>query len=150
MSVSNCARLVWKYKWHWNRKLLSLSSLVLLKMLEMWALVLYKLILRPEVWLVFRILTSQPSTLANCSLVLSLWWSLDCEQVKDVSLLTVKLVIGLVVEASSQLGLLSIEMILGPETGKTVQPSWIVLEEDLGEEWSLWWICFEHHRAFGR
>ena len=34
----------------------------------------------------------------------------------------VVLVIGLVVEASSQLGSLSVEMILGPGTGKTVWP----------------------------
>ena len=34
----------------------------------------------------------------------------------------VVLVIGLVVEAFSQLGSLSVEMILGPETGKTVWP----------------------------
>ena len=66
-------------------------------------------------------LTSWSSTLANCSLVLSLQWSLDCKQVKDVGLLAVLvLVIGLA-GAFSQLGLLSAEMILGPEIGKTVQ-----------------------------
>ena len=63
---------------------------------------------------------SQLSTSANCSLVFSLQWGLDHEQVEDVGLLAiVVLVIGLV-EASSQLGLLSAEMILGPETDKTV------------------------------
>ena len=33
--------------------------------------------------------------------------------------------------ASSQLGSLSIGIILGPETGETVWPGWIVLEGDL-------------------
>ena len=46
------------------------------------------------------------------------------------------LVLGLA-GVSSQLGSLSIETILGPGTGKTVQPGWIVLEEDLREEWPL-------------
>ena len=45
-----------------------------------------------------------------------------------------KLVLGLVVGASSQLGSLSAGTILGPETGETVQAGWIVLEEDLGDE----------------
>ena len=66
-------------------------------------------------------LTSWSSTLVNCSLVLLLQWGLDCKQVKDVGLLAVLvLVIGLA-GAFSQLGLLSAEMILGPEIGKTVQ-----------------------------
>jgi len=47
------------------------------------------------------------------------------------------LVIGLVVGASSQLGSLSAETILGPETGGTVWAGWIVLERDLGDEWPL-------------
>ena len=94
---------------------------------------------------------SQPSMSANYSLVFSLWWSLDHEQVEDVGLLTViALVAGLVVGAFSQLGLLSTEMIFGPVTDKTVWPGWIVLERDLGDEWSLWWICLEYCRAFGR
>jgi len=46
---------------------------------------------------------------------------LDHEWLEDVRL-AVKLVIGLVVGAFSQLGLLSTEMILGPETGETVWP----------------------------
>jgi len=62
---------------------------------------------------------------------------LDCEQVEEVGLLAVKLVIGLVVGASSQLGSLSAGTILGPETGKTVQAGWIVLKRDLGDEWPL-------------
>ena len=37
-------------------------------------------------------------------------------------------------EASSQLGSLSAGTILRPETGKTVQPGWIVLEGDPGDE----------------
>ena len=82
-------------------------------------------------------LTSRLSTSANCSLVLSLRQGFDYEQVEDVGLLAILfLVLGLV-GASSQLGLLSTGMILGPETGETVWPSWIVLEEDLGDEWPL-------------
>ena len=86
----------------------------------MQALVLLTLVLGLEVWLVFRVLVSQPSMLASCSLVLLLWWGLDYEQVEDVGLLAVKLVIGLVVEAFSQLRSLFTEIILRPETGKTV------------------------------
>ena len=97
--MSNCTRLAQKYKRYWNKKLLSLSDLVLLKMSEMWALVSYELVLELEVWLELRVLVSWPSTSANCSLVLSLWWDLDHEQVEDIGLLTVKLVIGLVVGA---------------------------------------------------
>jgi len=62
---------------------------------------------------------------------------LDCEQVEEVGLLAVKLVIGLVVGASSQLGSLSAGTILGPGTGKTVRPGWNVLEGDLRDEWPL-------------
>jgi len=69
---------------------------------------------------------SQPSTLANCLLVLSLQWDFDYEQVEEVDLLDIKLVIRLVVGASSQLELLSTVIILGPETGETVWPGWIV------------------------
>ena len=63
--------------------------------------------------------------------------SLDYERVEEVGLLVIKLVIGLVVEASSQLGLLSTETIFGPGTGENVQPGWIVLEGVLGDEWPL-------------
>ena len=59
--------------------------------------------------------------LANCSLVFSLQQGLNCEQVEDMGLLAVKLVVGLVAGAFSQLGSLSAGMILGPGTGKTVQ-----------------------------
>jgi len=62
---------------------------------------------------------------------------LDHEQVEEVDLLAVKLVIRLVVGASSQLGSLSAGMILGPGTGETVWLGWIVLEGDLGDEWPL-------------
>jgi len=62
---------------------------------------------------------------------------LNHERVEEVGLLAVKLVIGLVVEVSSQLGSLSAGTILGPETGETVQPDWIVLEGDLGDEQPL-------------
>ena len=68
----------------------------------------------------------------------------------DVGLLTVKLVIGLVVGASSQLGSLSTGTILGQGTGKAVRPGWIVLEEDLRDEQPCWWICLECHGVFGR
>ena len=64
---------------------------------------------------------SQPSTSANCSLVLSLQWSFDHKRVEEVGLLAViELVVKLVAGASFQLGLLSAGMILGPGTGKTV------------------------------
>ena len=81
-----------------------------------------------------RVLASRLSTSANCSLVFSLRQDFDCEQVEDVGLLAVKLVLGLVVEASSQLGLLSAGTILGPGIGETVRAGWIVLEGDLGDE----------------
>jgi len=41
------------------------------------------------------------------------------------------------VGASSQLGSLSAGTILGPGTGETVWPGWIVLEGDLGDEQPL-------------
>jgi len=53
------------------------------------------------------------------------------------------------VGVSSQLGSLSAGMILGPETGETVQVGWIVLEGDLRDERPLWWIHLERHGAFG-
>ena len=81
-----------------------------------------------------RVLASRPSTSANCSLVLSLRRGFDRERVEDVGLLVVKLVLGLVVGASSQLGSLSAGTILGPGTGETVWAGWIVLEGDLGDE----------------
>ncbi len=60
--------------------------------------------------------------LANCLLVFSLRWCLDCERVEDMGLLAVVvLVIGLA-GASFQLGSLSVEMILGLGTDKTIQP----------------------------
>ena len=52
----------------------------------------------------------------------------------DHNILAVKLVLRLVVGASSQFGSLSAGMILGPETGETVWAGWIVLEGDLGDE----------------
>ena len=83
------------------------------------------------VWLALSIFASQLSTSANCSLVLLLWWGFDCEWVKEVNLLNIKLVTGLVVGVSSQLGSLSAEIILGPVTGKTVWPGQIVWDGDL-------------------
>jgi len=150
MSVSNCTRLLQKYKQHWNRKLLSLSGSVLLKVSGMQALVPLVLVLGPGVWLELRVLISWLSTSANCSLVLLLWWGFDYEWVEDVGLLAViVLVVGLVAGVFSQLGSLSAETILGPKTGKTVQLGWIVLEKDLRDEQSLWWILLECCGAFG-
>ena len=45
---------------------------------------------------------------------------MDYEQLEDVNLLVVKLVIGLIVGAFSQLGSLFTGMILGPEIGEAV------------------------------
>ena len=149
MSVSNCAGLAWKYRQHWNKKLLSLSGSVLLKVLGMRALVSLKLVLGPGVWLELRVLASRPSTLANCSLVLSLQWGFDCERVEDVGLLVILLLVLGLAGAFSQLGSLSAGMILGPGTGEIVLLGWIVLEEDLGDDRPLWWICLERHGAFG-
>ena len=53
---------------------------------------------------------------------------------EEVGLLAVKLVIRLVAEAFSQLGLLSTEIILGPETNKAIWPGWIVLDGDLRDK----------------
>ena len=118
-------------------------------MLGIWALVPLRLVLGPGVWLAFSVLASQPSISANCSLVLSLWQSFDHEWVEEVGLLAVKLVIGLA-EASFQLGSLSVEMILRPETGETVWPGWTILDKDLEDEWPFWWICLDCCGAFGR
>ena len=150
MSVSNCTRLAWKYRWYWNKKLLSLSGSVPLKVSWMWALVPLELVLGLGVWLALRVLASRASTSASCLLVLLLRQGLDHERVEEVGLLAVKLVLELVVGASSQLGSLSAGMILGPEMGETVRPGWIVLEGDLGNEWPRWWSHLERHGTFGR
>ena len=149
MSMSNCAGLARKYSLHWNRKLLSLSGSVLLKVLGMRALVPLELVLGPGVWLVLRVLASRLSTSASCSLVLSLRQSFDHERIEDVGLLATKLVLGLVVGASSQFGSLSAGMILGPGTGETVRADWIVLEGDLRDKRPRWWIRLERRGAFG-
>jgi len=149
MSMSNCARLVQKYSLHWNRKLLSLLGSVPLKVSGMRALVPLELVLGLGVWLELSVLASQSSISANCSLVFLLWRGFDHEQVEEVGLLAVKLVLGLVVRASSQLGSLSTGTILGLGIGKTVWPGWIVLEGDLRDEQPLWWIRLEHCGAFG-
>ena len=60
------------------------------------------------------------------------------------------LVLGLVAEASSQLESLSTRMILGPGTGKTIQPEWMVLNRDLEDKWSLWSIYLEYYGVFSR
>jgi len=76
---------------------------------------------------------------------------LDYEWVEDIGLLAViVLVVELVAGASSQLELLSTGIILRPGTGKTVWPGWIVLEEDLGDKWPLWWIHLECCEVLGR
>ena len=86
------------------------------------ALVPLELVLGAGVWLALRVLASRPSTLASCSLVLvlSLRQGLDREWVEEVGLLAAKLVLGLVVGASSQFGLLSAGTILELGIGKTV------------------------------
>ena len=119
-------------------------------MLGMQALVSLELVLGLGVWLALRVFVSWPSMSANCSLVLLLWWGFNYEQVKEVGLLEVRLVVGLVVGVSSQLRSLFTETILGLETGKTVWPGWIVQDRDLGDDWPLWWICIEHCGVFGR
>ena len=81
-----------------------------------------------------RVLASQPSTLANCSLVLSLQWGFNCERVENVGLLAILLLVLGLAGVSSQLGSLSTGMILGPGTGETVRTGWIVLEGDLRDE----------------
>jgi len=86
---------------------------------------------------VLRVLASRLSTLANCSLVLSLQQSFDRERVEDMGLLAILLLVLGLVGASSQLGSLSAETILGPGTGKTVWAGWIVLERDLRDKWPL-------------
>ena len=149
MSMSNCAGLAQKYSLHWNRKLLSLSGSVLLKVSEMQALFPLELVLGVGVWLLLRVLASWPSTLANCSLVLSLQWYFDCEWVEDICLLVILLLVLGLAGASSQLGSLSTETILRLGTGKTVWAGWIVLEGDLGDERPCWWSRLEHRGAFG-
>jgi len=125
MSVSNCTRLAWKYSLHWNRKLLSLSGSVSLKVSGMWALVPLELVLGLGVWLELRVLASWLSTSASCSLVLLLQQCFDCEQVEDVGVLVILLLVLGLAEASSQLGSLSTETMLGLGTGKNVWPGWI-------------------------
>ena len=86
-----------------------------------------------------RVLASRLSTSASCLLVLvlSLRRGLDHERVEKIGLLAAKLVIGLVVGASSQFGSLSARMILGPGTGEAVWAGWIVLEGDLRDDQPL-------------
>jgi len=86
---------------------------------------------------VLRVFASQPSTSANCSLVLSLRRGFDHKQVEDMGLLAMLLLVLGLAGASSQLGSLSTGTILGPGTGETVQAGWIVLEGDLRDEWPL-------------
>ena len=149
MSVSNCAGLAQKYSLYWNRKLLSLSGSVPLKVSGMQALVPLELVLGPGVWLVLRVLASWPSTSASCSLVLSLRQGFDHEWVEDVGLLAILLLVPGLAGASSQFGSLSTGMILGPGTGKTVRAGWIVLEGDLRDERPRWWSRLERRGVFG-
>ena len=80
-------------------------------------------------------LASQLSTSSNCSLVLLLQRSFDHERVEEVGLLAIKLILGSIVGAFSQLESLSAGTILRPGTSKTIQPGWIVLEGDLRDKW---------------
>ena len=86
-------------------------------MSEIQALVLFELELGLEVWLAVSVFAIQLSISANCSLVSLLCQDFDHEQVEKLDLLVARLI---VVGASFQLGSLSTEMILGPETGRTV------------------------------
>jgi len=79
MSISNCTKFVQKYKWHWNRKLLSLLGSALLKVLEMQTLVLLESVVGLGVWLVLRVL----KILANCLLVLLLYQGFNQKQVYE-------------------------------------------------------------------
>jgi len=83
------------------------------------------------------VLASQPSTLANYSLVLLLRRGFDHERVENMDLLAILLLVLGLAGASSQLGSLSTRVILEPGIGKTVWPGWIVLERDLRDEWPL-------------
>ena len=100
----------------------------------MWVLVPFELVLGLGVWLELRVLASQPSTLANYSLILSLQWGFDCEWVEDVGLLAILLLVLGLAGASSQLGSLSAGTILGLGIGETDWPGWIVLEGDLRDK----------------
>ena len=106
---------------------------MLLKVSEIQALVLFELELGLGVWLAVSVFAIQLSISANCSLVLLLCQDFDHEQVEKLDLLVARLVVG----GCSQLGLLSTEMILGPETGRTIQASWIVQVGDFGKDQPL-------------
>ena len=69
-----------------------------------------------------RVLASQPSTSANCLLVLSLRQGFDREQVEDIGLLAILLLVLELAGASSQFGSLSTGTILRPGTGKIILP----------------------------
>jgi len=69
--------------------------------LGMQVLISLELVLGPEVWLAISMFASQPSTLANYSLVLLLWQGFDCEWVEELDLLVAKLVVRLVIRAFS-------------------------------------------------
>jgi len=116
----------------------------------MQALVSLELVLGLVVWLALRMFASWPSMSANCLLVLLLWQGFNCEWVEEVGLLAGRLVIGLVARAFFQLESLSTGKILRLGIGKTVWPDFIVQDRDLRDNQPLWWICLEHHRAFGR
>jgi len=85
---------------------LSLSDSVLLKVLEIWALVLLELELGLGVWLAVSVFAMWLSMSANYSLVLLLYQGFDYEQVGKLDLLVARLVIGV----SFQLGSLSTEI----------------------------------------
>ena len=95
-------------------KLLSLSSSVLLKMLEMWVLVFLGLYIEPGIWLALRLLAIQLRISASCLLVL--YQSFDYKQVKECC----KILGWLITKLFFQLELLSVRTILKPEISKTV------------------------------
>jgi len=69
---------------------------------------------------------------------LLLWQSFDCEWVEELDLLVAKLVVRLVIGASSQLESLSLGTILELVTDKTVWAGWIVWVGDLRDDQLLW------------
>ena len=149
MSVSNCTGLAWKYSLHWNRKLLSLSGSVPLKVSGMRAFSSPRISVRCGSLISIKSVSKSAEYFSQLFVSIIALTGFDREQVEDVGLLVAKLVLGLVVGASSQLGSLSAGMIFGPRTGKAIWSGWIVLDGDLRDDQPLWWICLEYCGAFG-
>ena len=69
---------------------------------------------------------SWPSILANYLLILLMQQGFNHKWVKELGLLDIRLVAGLIAGVFSQLGLLFTEIILGLETNETVWVNWVV------------------------